>query len=59
MARPVPLETKIVLATPIFRRLLQWVLVLLQHMKYDLRSCGLVRGMVGRDEQGFRMDDRR
>ena len=50
MARPVPQETKIILVTPIFRRLPQWVLVLLQYMDYDLRSFGLVRATVGRDE---------
>jgi hypothetical protein len=48
VARPVLKETKIILATPIFRRLPQWVLALLQRMKHNPRSCGLVRRMGGR-----------
>ena len=51
MARPVLKETKIILATPIIRRLPQWVLVLLQRMKHNPRSCGLVRRMVARGEK--------
>jgi hypothetical protein len=48
VARPVLKDTKIILATPIFRRLPQWVLALLQCMKHNARSCGLVRRMGGR-----------
>jgi hypothetical protein len=48
-------ETKIILATPIIRRLPQWVLVLLQRMKHNPRSCGLVRRMVATDVGRRRM----
>jgi hypothetical protein len=48
VARPVLKETKIILATPIIRPLPQWFLVLLQRMKPNPRSCGLVGRMVAR-----------
>jgi hypothetical protein len=48
VARPVLKEGKIILATPIVRRLPQWVLVLLQRMKHNPRSCGVVRRMLAR-----------
>jgi hypothetical protein len=48
VARPVLKEGKIILATPIVRRLPQWVLVLLQRMKHNPRSRGVVRRMLAR-----------
>jgi hypothetical protein len=48
VARPVLKEGKIILATPIVRRLPQWVLVLLQRMKHNPRCCGVVRRMLAR-----------
>ncbi|KIJ96636.1 hypothetical protein K443DRAFT_682126 [Laccaria amethystina LaAM-08-1] len=41
-------EAEIILATPIVRRLPQWVLVLLRRMKHNPRSCGVVRSMLAR-----------
>jgi hypothetical protein len=48
VARPVLKEAEIILATPIVRRLPQWVLVLLRRMKHNPRSCGVVRSMLAR-----------
>jgi hypothetical protein len=50
VAMPVLKEGKIILATPIVRRLPQWVLVLLQRMKHKPRSCGVV-SIVARGER--------
>lgn len=61
MASPVLQESKIILVTSIIRRRLQWILVLLQRITYDPRSCGLVlRRILGRGMWGaLRMDDSR
>lgn len=56
-ARPMVRETKLILAAPVVRRLPQWVLVLLQHMKYHLRSCGLGRRKLGRGAGRNARDD--
>ncbi|KIJ91710.1 hypothetical protein K443DRAFT_474375 [Laccaria amethystina LaAM-08-1] len=48
VARPVLKEGKIILVTPIVGHLPQWVLVLLQRMKHNPRSCEVVRRMLAR-----------
>ena len=63
-ARHVLQETKIIHPIPIVRRWPQRrILVLLQHMKYDRISYGLMRRIVGRGARRNvrtpRIDDRR